>query len=48
MGIGATAYKAVFVLHVLAVIVGFGTVGLNGTRGAEAKKRPGPGGLAIG
>jgi hypothetical protein len=48
VGIGSTAYKVVFVLHVLAVIVGFGTVCLNGIRGAEAKKRPGPGGLAIG
>ena len=48
MGIGSTAYKLVFVLHVLTVIVGFGTVMLNGIRGAEAKKRPGPGGLAIG
>ena len=48
MGIASTGYKIVFVLHVLAVIVGFGTVMLNGIRGAEAKKRPGPGALAIG
>ena len=48
MGVGSTGYKIVFVLHMLAVIVGFGTVVLNGIRGAEAKKRPGPGGLAIG
>ena len=48
MGVGSTGYKVVFVLHMLAVIVGFGTVVLNGIRGAEAKKRPGPGGLAIG
>ena len=38
----------VLVLHILTVVVGFGTVMLNGIRGAEAKKRPGPGGLAIG
>ena len=48
VGRGSTAYDVVLVLHLLTVIVGFGTVMLNGIRGAEAKKRPGPGGLAIG
>src|SRR3954453_23355601 len=48
VGIGSTGYKIVFVLHLRSVIVGFGTVMLNGIRGAEAKKRPGPGGLGIG
>lgn len=48
MGIDTTAYNVVFVLHILAVVYGFGTVALNGIRGADAKKRPGPGGLAIG
>jgi uncharacterized membrane protein len=48
VGVGSTGYDIVFVLHLLAVVVGFGTVMLNGIRGAEAKKRPGPGGLAIG
>lgn len=48
MGRGSTGYDTVLVLHILAAIVGFGTVFLNGVRGAEAKKRPGPGGLAIG
>ena len=48
MGVDSTAYDIVKVLHLLAVIVGFGTVALNGIRGAQAKKRPGPGGLAIG
>ena len=48
MGRGSTGYDVVLMLHLLAVIVGFGTVMLNGIRGAEAKKRPGPGGLAIG
>jgi uncharacterized membrane protein len=35
-------------LHLISVVVGFGTGVLTGIRGAEAKKRPGPGGLAIG
>lgn len=48
MGRGSTGYDLVLVVHLLTVIVGFGTVMLNGLRGAEAKKRPGPGGLAIG
>lgn len=48
MGRGSTGYDTLLVLHILTVIVGFGTVALNGLRGAEAKKRPGPGGLAIG
>ena len=48
VGRGSTGYDVVLVLHLLTVIVGFGTVMLNGLRGAEAKKRPGPGGLAIG
>ena len=48
MGRGTTGYDVVLVLHILASIVGFGTVTLNGIRGAHAKARPGPGGLAIG
>lgn len=48
MGIGSAAYNIVFVLHLMAVIVGFGGVVLNGVYGAQAKKRPGVGGLAIG
>ena len=48
MGVGSTGYKIVLVLHITAVIVGFGSVVLNGLYGAEAKKRKGPGGLAIG
>ena len=48
MGRGSTGYDLVLVLHLLTVIVGFGTVVLNGIYGAEAKKRQGPGGLAIG
>jgi hypothetical protein len=48
VGIDTTGYKVVLVLHLLTVIIGFGTVFLNGVRGAEAKKRKGVGGLAIG
>ena len=48
MGIGSTAYKLVFMLHIISIIVGFGGVVLNGIYGNEAKKRKGPGGAAIG
>ena len=48
MGIGSAAYKIVLIVHIIAVIVGFGGVMLNGIYGAEAKKRKGPGGAAIG
>lgn len=47
MGIDSGIYKLLLVLHILSAIVGFGTVFLNGLRGAEAKKRKGPEGLAI-
>ena len=47
MGIGSTGYRIVLLLHILCAIVGFGTVILNGLYGREAKRRPGPGGLAI-
>ena len=40
-------YDFFLLLHLVAVVVGFGGVLLNGLYGAEAKKRPGPGGLAI-
>lgn len=48
MGIGSTAYRLVFMLHILSIIIGFGGVMLNGIYGAEAKKRKGPTGAAIG
>jgi hypothetical protein len=35
-------------LHILSIIIGFGGVMLNGIYGAEAKKRKGPTGAAIG
>jgi uncharacterized membrane protein len=47
VGIGSTGYRIVLLLHILCAIVGFGTVILNGLYGREAKRRPGPGGLAI-
>jgi hypothetical protein len=47
MGITSTAYRIVLLLHILCAIIGFGAVILNGIYGREAKKRPGPGGLAI-
>lgn len=47
MGITSTGYRIVLLLHILCAIVGFGAVILNGLYGREAKRRPGPGGLAI-
>ena len=46
-GANSGLYKFVFVLHLIAAIAGFGGVVLNGVYGAQAKKRPGVGGLAI-
>jgi uncharacterized membrane protein len=45
--IGDDAYNVVLLLHILAAIVGFGGVFLNGIYGAEAKNRRGPEGLAV-
>lgn len=47
MGTTSGAYKFVFVLHLLAVIIGFGTVFLAGVFGAKAKNRGGREGVAI-
>jgi uncharacterized membrane protein len=41
-------YDLLLFLHIFAAIVGFGTVFFNGLYGAQAKQRPGPGGVAIG
>jgi uncharacterized membrane protein len=41
-------YDLLLLLHIFAAIVGFGTVFFNGLYGAQAKQRPGPGGVAIG
>jgi uncharacterized membrane protein len=43
----STAYKIVLVLHILATILGFGSVMLNGVYASEIRKRPGPEGSAI-
>jgi uncharacterized membrane protein len=40
-------YKVVLVLHILAAIVGFGAVFLNGVYASEMKRRKGPEALAI-
>jgi len=45
--IASTPYKIVLVLHILAAIVGFGSVMLNGVYGAEVRKRGGAEGAAI-
>ncbi|MGI8778256.1 MAG: DUF2269 family protein [Acidimicrobiales bacterium] len=46
MGIDTGAYKFVEVLHVLAVVVGFGGIVVGGIFGAKAKSRGGAGGQA--
>jgi uncharacterized membrane protein len=43
----STAYKIVLVLHILAAILGFGSVMLNRIYASEVRKRPGPEGAAI-
>ena len=48
MEVGTFGYNVVLLVHIMAAIVGFGTVILNGMYGAQAKARPGPGGVAIG
>ena len=40
-------HKLLLVAHIMAAIVGFGAVYLNGIYGAEVKKRRGPEGLAV-
>jgi uncharacterized membrane protein len=47
VGTSSGIYKFVFVLHLVAVIVGFGSVALFGAFGAKAKARGGREGLAI-
>lgn len=47
MGVDSGAYDIVLVLHVMCVIVGFGTVFLNGIYGMESKRRAGREGLAV-
>jgi uncharacterized membrane protein len=40
-------YKLLMVAHIMAAIIGFGALYLNGIYGAESKKRKGPDGLAV-
>jgi hypothetical protein len=47
LGSNDTIYGIVLLLHVLAAIVGFGGVQLNGLYAQQAQQRPGPGGVAI-
>ena len=48
MGIDGDLYNLLLVLHLITVVVGFGSVALNGVYGALAKRNPGPEGAAIG
>jgi uncharacterized membrane protein len=43
-GITSGVYKFVFVLHIVSVVFGLGTVSLNGLYAAQAQKRPGAAG----
>ena len=48
MGVDSGLYELVLVLHILAVIIGFGGMFISGFYGNEAAKRPGREGLAVG
>ena len=43
-----TLYRILLLIHIITVIVGMGGVTLNALYAAEIRKRPGPGGRAIG
>ena len=47
VGLNSGIYKFLLVLHIIAVVVGFGGVVLNGLYGARAKRAGGREGLAI-
>jgi uncharacterized membrane protein len=47
MGVDSGFYELVLVLHILAVIVGFGGMFIAGFYGNEARNRPGREGLAV-
>jgi hypothetical protein len=47
VGINGGLYKTVLILHILAAIVGFGAVFLNGLYANDARRRPGREGLAV-
>jgi uncharacterized membrane protein len=47
MGVDTKLYEFVLVLHILAVVIGFGGMFISGFYGNEAAKRPGREGLAV-
>lgn len=47
MGVSSTAYQFVLLLHIIAVVVGFGPLFMNPVFGAETRKRKGPEGIAV-
>jgi uncharacterized membrane protein len=47
MGVDTNLYQLVLVLHILAVIIGFGGMFIAGFYGNEARNRPGREGLAV-
>ncbi len=47
MGVDSGVYQLVLVLHILAVVIGFGGMFIAGFYGNEARKRPGMEGLAV-
>jgi uncharacterized membrane protein len=47
MGVDTNLYNLVLVLHILAVIIGFGGMFIAGFYGNEARNRPGREGLAV-
>lgn len=47
MGVDSDLYQLVLVLHILAVIIGFGGMFIAGFYGAESAKRPGAEGMAV-
>ena len=47
MGVDTNIYQLVLVLHILAVIIGFGGMFIAGFYGNEARNRPGREGLAV-
>ncbi|MBK5289625.1 MAG: hypothetical protein JJE46_14275 [Acidimicrobiia bacterium] len=46
-GTTSNLYRVFLLLHLLAAIVGFGAVMLNGIYGAKSQQRPGPEGRAV-
>ena len=48
MGVDSGLYEAVLVLHIVAVVIGFGGMFISAFYGNEASRRPGREGLAVG